>query len=96
MPQLEPIDNSQTEGNAMSRVAEAERAKLFPKNEYNTGNQYSQTNPNAMADGDERGRGTGGDLDVLNADAGTLTDRIERINEIKINKFNSSKPYPDF
>ena len=47
-------------------------------------------------DGDELGRGTGVFLDVYNPTAGTSTDVAERKNEIKINKFNSNKPYPNF
>jgi hypothetical protein len=31
-----------------------------------------------------------------NVNAGTITDVVERKNEIKINKFNSSKTYPNF
>lgn len=91
-----PIDLSQTENNALSQIAEQERKKLFPKNDYNTGNLYSAVNPDALADGDERGKGTGGDLDVYNQIAGNNVDNFERINEIKINKFNSNKTYPDF
>jgi glutamine cyclotransferase len=35
-------------------------------------------------------------LDVYNVNAGTIDDVLERKNEIKINKFNASKPYPNF
>jgi hypothetical protein len=42
------------------------------------------------------GRGTGSYLDVYNVNAGTITDVVERKNEIKINKYNSSNPYPNF
>ncbi len=96
MPQLEPIDLSQPENTPLSRIAAAERAKLFPKNDYKDSNQYSDVNPNALADGDERGRGTGGDLDTYNTNAGTLTDNLERVGDLKFNKFSSTKPYPDF
>ena len=96
MNQLEPIDLSQNINNEMTRAAEVERAKLFPKNGYKDSDQYSSVNPNALADGDEKGRGTGGFLDVYNNQAGTLTDNVERTNNTKVNKFNNSKPYPDF
>jgi len=96
MSQQEPIDLAQTEKNSLSEIAEQERKKLFPKNNYNTSNMYSAVNPDALADGDEQGKGTGGDLDVYNTSAGNIVDNIERKNEIKINKFNSSKTYPDF
>lgn len=91
------IDLSQNEPNAMTAIADAERAKLIPKNDYNAvGNEYSSVNRDAVADGDSMGRGTGTFLDVYNVNAGTIDDVMERKNEIKINKFNSSKTYPNF
>jgi hypothetical protein len=96
MSQQEPIDLGQTEKNSLSDIAEQERKKLFPKNNYNTANMYSSTNPDALATGDEQGKGTGGDLDVYNKTAGSIIDNVERISEIKINKFSSVKTYPDF
>jgi hypothetical protein len=74
-----------------------ERAKLIPKNDYNAvGNEYSSVNKDAIADGDNKGRGTGVFLDVYNTDAGTSQDILERKDDIKINKFNSSNTYPNF
>jgi hypothetical protein len=96
MAQEQPIDLAQTENNALSMYAEQERKKLFPKNDYNYGNQYSQTNPDAIADGDSKGRGTGVFLDVYNQGIGTKEDVLERKLEIKINKYNQNKTYPDF
>ena len=91
------IDLSQDVPNALTAIAEMERAKLIPKNDYNAvGNEYSSVNRDAVADGDSMGRGTGTFLDVYNVNAGTITDVVERKSEIKINKFNSSKPYPNF
>jgi hypothetical protein len=91
------IDLSQNEPNALTAYADAERAKLIPKNDYNAvGNEYSSVNRDAVADGDSMGRGTGTFLDVYNVNAGTIDDVLERKNEIKINKFNSSKTYPNF
>ena len=91
------IDLSQNIPNQLTAVADIERSKLIPKNDYNAvGNQYSSTNRDAIADGDSMGRGTGSFLDVYNVNAGTITDVVERKNEIKINKFNSNKTYPDF
>ena len=82
MAQQLPIDLSQTENNALSQYAEQERAKLFPKNDYNINNLYSRTNPDALATGDEQGKGTGGDLDIFNESAGSATDVFERKIEI--------------
>jgi hypothetical protein len=91
------LDLSQNIPNALTVIADAERAKLIPKNDYNAvGNQYSSVNRDAVADGDSMGRGTGSFLDVYNVNAGTIDDVVERKNEIKINKYNSSKSYPDF
>jgi hypothetical protein len=91
------VDLSQNVNNQLTAIAEMERAKLIPKNDYNAvGNEYSSVNRDAVADGDDKGRGTGVFLDVYNTQAGTVTDITERKNEIKINKFNSSNTYPNF
>jgi hypothetical protein len=91
------IDLSQDIPNALTAAAEVERAKLIPKNDFNAvGNEYSVVNRDAIADGDSMGRGTGVFLDVYNTNAGTIEDVTQRKNEIKINKFNSSKVYPNF
>jgi hypothetical protein len=91
------LDLSQDIPNQLTAIADVERSKLIPKNDYNgVGNPYSSVNRDAIADGDSMGRGTGTFLDVYNVNAGTITDVVERKNEIKINKFNSSKTYPDF
>jgi len=96
MAQQDPIDLSQTESNALSTYADQERKKLIPKNDYNYSNLYSSTNPDALSDGDEKGKGTGGDLDVYNQQAGDIVDIIERKTEIRVNKFNPNRTYPDF
>ena len=91
------VDLNQTEPNAMTAIADAERAKLIPKNDYNqVGNEYSVVNRDAIADGDGMGRGTGAFLDVYNVNAGTINDVVERKSEIKINQYNASKTYPNF
>lgn len=80
--------------NTLSSIADAERGKLFPKNDFSPKSEkYSSVHPDAVADGDEIGRGTGSYLDIFNEDAGTSTDVFERKDDIKINKYNSSKPY---
>ena len=84
------VDLNQTEPNALTAIADMERAKLIPKNDYNeVGNEYSAVNRDALADGDDKGRGTGVFLDVYNTNAGTINDVAERKNEIKVNKYNS-------
>lgn len=65
MPTLEPLDFSQP-NNLLSKYADQERKKLIPKNDYKTTNEYSSTNKDAMSDGDDKGRGTGVFLDIVN------------------------------
>ena len=97
MPSQIPLNLNQTEANQLTSLSDLERAKLIPRNDYNkVGNEYSAVNRDALADGDSRGRGTGTFLDVYNTAAGTIEDVLERKNEIKLNKFNSSKTYPNF
>lgn len=92
-----PLDLSQDIPNQLTAVADAERKKLITKNDYIADkNMYTVSSPDAIADGDELGRGTGVFLDVYNETAGTSTDVGERKNEIKINRYNSKKTYPDF
>ena len=97
MPNEYALDFSQDINNKMTEYANAERGKLIPKNEYKDKSfEYSDTNPNALADGDSKGRGTGVFLDVQNDKSGTNLDIIERKNMVKINKFNNKNTYPDF
>lgn len=88
----EPLDFSQPK-NSLSEIAEAERKKLFPKNDYKTENQYSAVNPDALADGDAQGKGTGEFLDTGNQNAGGIQDIIERKAELVINKYKIQNPY---
>jgi hypothetical protein len=92
MEQL-PLDFSQPP-NRLTAIADVERKKNIVKNDYNQqGKPYSSTNPDALADGDAMGRGTGVFLDVYNQSVGTSVDVVERKNEIKINKYQPNKPY---
>lgn len=91
------IDLSQTESNQLTAIADAERKKLITRNDFAQNvDEYGVTNSQALADGDEMGRGTGVFLDVYNDTAGTSTDIFERKNEIKINKYDKFKTYPNF
>lgn len=91
------IDLNQNVENQLTAIADVERKRLITRNDYAAQAQiYSVNSPDAIADEDELGRGTGIFLDVYNPTAGTSTDVAERKNEIKINKFNSNKPYPNF
>ena len=91
------IDLNQNVENQLTAIADVERKRLITRNDYAAQAQiYSVNSPDAIADGDELGRGTGVFLDVYNTTDGTGTDVAERKNEIKINKFNANKPYPNF
>lgn len=91
-----PINLEQTEDNALTAIANAERTRLFVKNDFSQVNQYSSVHPDATADGDDIGRGTGQFLDVFNQQAGTSTDVTERNYELRVNKYNFNRTYPDF
>ena len=86
----EPL-NFEQPSNELSQIAEQQRQKLIPKNDYKTVNQYSATNKDAISDGDEYGKGTGSFLDT--SKGGSSVDTLERKNEIKINEFQIDKPY---
>ena len=92
MAQKESVDLSQPV-NKLSAYADAERAKLIPKNDYTFKNEYSAVNPDAIADGDEKGKGTGGDLDIHNLSAGAIQDIRERNSELITNLYQQNKPY---
>ena len=92
MANLEPLDFSQP-SNELSNIAEMERNKLFPKNDFKKTNQYSSVNPDALADGDEAGKGTGNFLDVYNQNAGAIQDIVERKAMTVVNEYKSTNPY---
>lgn len=97
MPNELAIDLSQNVPNQLTAIADVERSRLIPKNDYAiVSNEYSSVNPDAIADGDLKGKGTGTFLDVYNQTAGDKADNMERKDNIKINKFNAAKPYPNF
>jgi hypothetical protein len=90
MPVSERLDFSQPM-NELGVVGEEQRKRLIPKNDYKPTNAYSATNKDAIADGDEFGKGTGVFLDTANG--GSSVDQLERISEIKINEYQKNKPY---
>lgn len=92
MPSLEPLVFSQP-NNELSAIAEAERKKLLVKNDYFEKNNYSAVNPDALATGDELGKGTGTFLDVYNQGAGAIQDIVERKALTVVNEFQPNKPY---
>ena len=93
--QSDKLDFSQP-NNVLSKIAEEQRKKLFPRNDFSPVDQYSSVHPDALANGDKIGRGTGVELDIYNNNIGTSTDVAERKDDIKINKYNRFKTYPNF
>jgi len=89
----EPL-NFEQPSNDLSSIAEAQRALLFPKNDYKkTANEYSTVNPDALATGDAQGKGTGEFLDTNNLSAGAIQDIQERNSELVINEYKPNSPY---
>ena len=89
----EPL-NFEQPSNELSQIADMQRAMLFPKNDFKkTANEYSSVNPDALADGDRDGKGTGNFLDVYNEGAGAIQDILERKAEIVLNQYKSNAPY---
>ena len=93
MTTYDPIVITQPD-NKLSKIAEAERAKLLPRNSYkDDANEYTATNPDAIGDGDLYGKGTGGFLDVQNRNAGSSKDKLERNTNTVVNPYQPNKPY---
>ena len=91
MAALFPIDFSQPL-NTLGQVGQEERTKEIKINDYKqSANEYSAVNKDAMSDGDLFGKGTGIFLDILNG--GSSEDVTERKNQIKINFYQTNKPY---
>jgi len=91
--QNDELDFSQP-NNELTQIANARRSVLLPRNDFQPeGQEYGVSHPDATADGDNAGRGTGQFLDIFNYNAGTLQDIQERIGDIKVNKYNNNKPY---
>lgn len=69
-------------------VAQTEWNKLIGGNEYQPGDSkgYSATHPNALSDGDEKGKGEAQTI-------GSKTDIVERNKLITMNLYGSNKPY---
>jgi hypothetical protein len=80
--------------NQLSKIADEQRKKLLPQNAFSIqGDKYSATHPDALSDGDDIGRGTGGFLDIYGQNIGTRIDVISRKDDIIINKYSQNNPY---
>ena len=91
MAALFPIDFSQPL-NELGKIGQEERTKEIKINDYiQTANEYSAVNKDAISDGDLFGKGTGIFLDILNG--GSSDDITQRKDQIKVNFYQSNKPY---
>lgn len=88
--------------NKLELAALAQRGILIPLNSYNSvspTNRYSGTHPNALSDGDNKGKGTGVFLDTYNGGAdfdingNPAAAGSGRIQNIAINEYNSLNGY---
>jgi hypothetical protein len=86
-----PIDFSQPL-NTLGQIGQTERTNGIKINDYKqSANEYSSVNKDAISDGDLFGKGTGIFLDILNG--GSSEDKTARKDQIKINFYQSNKPY---
>jgi hypothetical protein len=90
MATFEPLDFNQPD-NKLTQVAKQIRTQQLARNDYSLENQFSSTNPDAVSDGDTKGKGTGTFLDT--SAGGSSVDIAERVNNIKINPYSFDKPY---
>lgn len=70
-------------------VADKEKKRLLSLNRYEPANEYSETNKDALSDGDERGKG------FNNGSIGNSVDITSRINMLNKNIFSEANPYKE-
>lgn len=75
----------------LRQTASDERdTKLIPKNEYKPDSfEYGSTNPNALSDGDNKGKGD------VNGVVGNTSDIEERSKLLAVNNYKNTNTYPD-
>lgn len=70
----------------LENISEEFRKKEIARNIYDNNDQYSGTHPNALSDGDEKGKGETKTI-------GGKTDIEQRNVQTAKNKYNKNKPY---
>ena len=73
----------------LEKISIQYRKNLVSKNIYNNNNNYSNSHPNALSDGDERGKGEN------NNSVGSATDIKSRKTLLTKNKYGKNKEYND-
>ena len=93
--------NQKKPGETLSNISAQQREKLISRNVYKQVDGYNTNHPNALSDGDPKGKGnakylsvydndnTGGSLDIL----GNGEPNTGRIGNLKNNLYNSKKEY---
>jgi hypothetical protein len=79
-------DQNDTPSN-LSRISQEFRDREIARNEYQDGDQYYAGHPNALSDGDEKGKGE------TTQSIGGKTDINTRENAIAKNKYSRNNPY---
>lgn len=88
--------------NKLEEAALQQRSALIPLNTYNhasPNNEYSGQHPNALGDGDKKGKGTGVFLDIFNGggdydiNGNPNAAGSGRIKNIAINQYNGDNGY---
>tara|TARA_R110000824_G_scaffold168453_1_gene345424 strand:- start:2281 stop:2625 length:345 start_codon:yes stop_codon:yes gene_type:complete len=94
--------NQDKPGEKLTNLSDKFREQMLVKNTYPVSDSdgYSPNHPNAMADGDDKGRGSAIYLDVFGEDIGTKTDimgngetNTGRINNLKTNLYSKKNEY---
>ena len=73
----------------LEQIGDKERVNLLARNEYNYTTEYNSTNPNAVSDGDEKGKGQLNE----NGTVGSLTDINNRNVLMGKNEYNPNSEY---
>jgi hypothetical protein len=80
-------DQNDTPSN-LSRISQEFRDREIARNAYTRNDEYVSTHPNAISDGDERGKGEGDRGSI-----GGRTDIQKRQQSIAKNKYSLNNPY---
>lgn len=79
-------DQNDTPSN-LSRISVDYRERELARNAYDRNDEYVSTHPNALSDGDAKGKGE------KNGSVGNNTDVQKRFNLTARNKYNLNNPY---
>ena len=73
----------------LEEISEQYRKREVVRNDHDYNNEYSGTHPDALSDGDEKGKGE------KNGSIGSATDIKTREQQVVRNKYNNNNPYDD-